>query len=178
MFMRIDSQEVCRGDFCFVPRVVAYRDVFGNQPVVQEHGYWTALRVVNYGIVNEREFSYDQEDQILRDSLAAGFLRRTLETLRADSVSLHLLPGREVVTASLDASKFSPRDIHFLTFNFGKLQIPPTTQSCKAVFHLTFMDPAGNSSRSDSVEFTMDRVERHHRSQLVTAGEEEDLRGF
>jgi len=157
------KQRTCIDQYCFVPRIVAFEHAEEDSNWMNVHGFWISMRVQDKSIdvpnnPNTRDYS------TIRDSLANIFKERITTLFHVDSLLLHLLSSGEQIPARPDTTRFSPRGIDFVTYQFGKVIIPIETSRVKAVFHYSTHDPSGRTTEQDSIVFKMDRIESHRKS--------------
>jgi len=151
----------CNGDFCFYPRVVSYKDELGKPDTYGDHGYWISIKVYDTSIVQPKNIR--EEDQTEnRLGLADIFKDRLISTIRFDSLVLRLVPQDTTIMVEPDTSRYTPRDIDYLSYNFGKVTIPQKTGSLSAVFHYRILDESTSLPSSDSVLFDLVRVEEQN----------------
>ncbi len=157
-FERTDDSLHCAGNFCFSPRVVSYKDEFGEPDSFGEHGYWISVKVYDTSIVQPKDIR--EGDQVAnRRGLADVFKDRLLRLIRFDSLTLHLTPQDTTIMVRPDTSRYTPRDIDYLSYHFGKVTIPEETTGLLAAFHYQTLDESVSQTSSDYVLFDLVRVE-------------------
>ncbi len=172
-FLTDSDRQKCVQEFCVFPRIVVFKDVFGSYPE-KDNGYWTSLKVYD---VSAREYDVKPPaaDPRAREEQGTEFLHRTLDRFYVDSVALNFLPMEERFVVPADSSKYTPRDIDFLSFNFGKVEIPRYVDSIQAVFYYHVRPLDQEQVRQDSLSFRLRKIERHHRSPFTDIEGVEDL---
>ncbi len=157
-FKRTDDSLHCTGDFCFSPRVVSYRDVLGEPDTYGEHGYWISIKVYDTSIVQPKHIR-EEDQRANRLGLANAFKARLVGSIRFDSLTLRLTPQDTSIMVRPDTARYTPRDIDYISYNFGKVTIPAKTTNLSAVFHYRMLDRSVSQTSSDSVLFDLVRVE-------------------
>ncbi|MBD3256977.1 hypothetical protein GF377_00995 [candidate division GN15 bacterium] len=161
MFEDRSQTPKCVDEFCFAPRIVAFQDVFGEQPVGREsHGFWTTIKIYDTSIDASMYLDDDMASAIdleERNRRSDAFKDRMLGLFRMDSLALVLGDDVERVVVLPDTSKYEPRDVNYISYFFGRVDIPPPVAELDAVFYYSRTDNSGMSH--DSLSYLMHRVE-------------------
>jgi hypothetical protein len=168
-------------NYCFYPRVVAFENQQAWSDILEEDGFWTSLKIYDTTITPPADITAP-ENRALREDLAQEYLADVLSTFRFDSVALIGLEretysdyrgGSSVSSESdvdwrlvevVDTSTYAPRDVNYISVNFGKLEIPREITELQGVFY--YEELTGNPGSSDSLVILLDRIEKHYRSPL------------
>ncbi|MCP4678672.1 MAG: hypothetical protein GY854_24810 [Deltaproteobacteria bacterium] len=157
-FERTENSLQCTGEFCFHPRIVSYKDEFGEPDALNEHGFWISVKVYDTSIVQPKDIR--EGDQVAnRRGLADIFKDRLVKLIRFDSLTLLLTPQDTTIMVRPDTSRYTPRDIDYLSYHFGKVTIPEATTGLSAAFHYRMLDDSPLHPSIDSVVFDLVRVE-------------------
>jgi hypothetical protein len=138
--------------------VVSYKNEFGEPDTFGEHGYWISIKVYDTSVVAPEDIREEGQKE-KRTNMAGLFKDHMLETMRFDSLIIRLTPQDTSISVSPDTSRYTPRDIDYLSYNFGKVIIPEETETLVAVFHYRVIDESTNLPSPDSVLFDMVRIE-------------------
>lgn len=157
-FERTDNSLQCTGKYCFSPRVVSYKDEFGEPDTYGEHGYWISIKVYDTSVVQPKDI-WKEDQKTVRTGLADVFQDRLVKLIRFDSLVLRLSPQNTTIAVKPDTARYTPRDIDYISYNFGKVIIPRETGGLMAVFHYQIIDESAALPSPDSVLFDMVRIE-------------------
>lgn len=171
------AERICEGKYCFVPRIVAYMNIRGDATERANDNFWMSLKVYDT-IPAPPDSSQLLSNMDVRRSVADEFRERVLSDIRMDSVVLRVVEGRSIwsVSVAADERKYEPRDVNYLSFNFGSLVVGDTVKVVDFVFHYQHLQPGGN--QPDSVVFPMERIVRETRSPFEGLIGDDDLRGI
>ncbi len=155
-----NSQDIYIDRYRVFPRLVVFKDVFGKKYDVYDHGYWASLKVYDTSVI-VNAVPPAQADPELRSAEGDRFLQTTLSRLSVDSLLIYPYPTEEQFAVPIDTSRYTPRDVNYLSFNFGKVDIPIETYKLDGTFFYRITGFNGATEEAGTVTFTMTKVEEH-----------------
>ena len=167
LFEQSANEITCKDDYCFVPRIVAYKDYFGDEPPgMYDNGFWASIKLYDMTINVTKYLSSDSVGKVdiyERSRLSNGYKARVLNQIRMDSLVLIVEKLDHRIVAYPDTTLYEPRDVNYLSFSFGRVTIPLKIKNLEAVFHYTYANDMKSLSgvRQDSIVYDMDRVEEY-----------------
>ena len=168
------EQPACVDSYCFSSRVFAYINEKGSEQNWEEmNEFIVSFRV----FASRKKLSEEQIDASLEEREVAAdlFEEQLAEVLRIDSVILHEKPSGDRIRLVTDSADRRPRTSTYVTYQFGTVNIPPSTESLGVTIHLTRFDGANNSRALDSVSYELSRYEYHDRGLPILR---EEVRGY
>ncbi len=158
LFQTGTGDNQCVDQFCFQPRIVSYQDHLGKPENMGDNNFWISIKVRDTAVIQPDRIR-DGKHVAERKEAGDRFKDRMLELFRFDSLVLRI--GDEETSQLLlpDTSKYTPRDIDYLSYNFGQAIIPLDVYGLKAVFYYRYFGREDSSAGTDSVVYGMDRVE-------------------
>ncbi|MCP4684955.1 MAG: hypothetical protein GY867_05835 [bacterium] len=148
----------CVDGFCFIPRVVSYQEHAGIPENMDDNNFWISIKIRDTATTG-RGYSKDHSSAPEREEAAASFKNRMLKLFRFDSLVLRVGPEETPFLLLPDTTRYTPRDLDFLSFHFGDAIIPLATDSLRAVFYYRYFNGDNSPTPTDSVVYGMDRVE-------------------
>jgi len=149
----------CLEEFCFYPRMVSYENHLGEPVNIADNNFWISMKIKDT-TVNEPDYIKDRDHVKEREAIANRFKNRLLSLFRFDSLVLRIGDETERMLLLPDTSRYTPRDIDYLSFHFDQAIIPLETNGLKAVFYYRYSEREGSPTRNDSVVYGMGRVEK------------------
>ena len=171
LFEQSVEEITCKYDYCFVPRIVAYKDYFGDPPGMYDNGFWASIKLYDTTINVSKYLSSDsvrKVDLYERSRLSDEYKARTLEKVQMDSLVLLVVKDSLRIVAYPDTSLYEPRDVNYVSYSFGRVKIPLDVQLLEAVFHFSVNQDV-QMTLHDSVRYDMDRVEEFSRPAGIDA---------
>jgi hypothetical protein len=164
LFQPVAPDQILVDNYRVYPRVTAFRNAPESTARLIGQDFWTSLRV--YDTTIQAGDLSDSTYLLRRDSLALEFLKTALTRFVVDSLVLKFSPDSTRLPLAPDLTRFTPRDVNYFSYNFGKITIPLNISAIRAVFFYRLYTAEGEFVRGDTVAVPMVRIERNQ--MLVT----------
>lgn len=146
-------------EFLFEPRMVSFLNHMGEPDNIDDYNFWVSIKVRDTSIVEPKDIN-DKNHIAEREAMADRFKERVLSLFRFDSLMIRIGKAGTNPMFLPDTSRYTPRGVNYLSFQFGEAIIPQETDSLRAVFYYEFLGRDGSPPRFDSLVYVMDRYER------------------